>query len=78
MSLSLSCTDDYDLDYFVNGKAVIPWYSVLMFKLAVPFYIPAILLSVLTLAHDKNTITKNKSEISGKINCMSSEELHFS
>lgn len=76
MSLSLAMSQEYDRSYFVKSTDL-TWLQVLMLRLAVPFQIPFILASVLGLGRDNNAVTKNKANMSGIVNCMSSNELHF-
>jgi hypothetical protein len=67
MSMCLAMSSEYDRSYFVPSKDV-PYYLRAFTRLSFPFLIPSLIYESLCIRKDDNFMTKNKENLSGKIN----------
>lgn len=74
MSMCLAMSSDYDRSYFV-GSGDVPYIMRIFTRLSFPFMIPFLIWESFNITKDNNFISKNKENLSGKVNCSSRNEL---
>lgn len=75
MSMMLGFSGDYGRDYFIPMPDA-KWYEVLAVKLLAVFMVPKFLWMSIRRP-DSNVFTKNKSKMTGKLNCGTPEAFVF-
>ena len=74
ISMALAVSSEYDRSYFV-GSGDVPYMLRIFTRLSFPFMIPYLIYDALRIKKDDNFLTKNKENLTGKVNCTSCSDL---